>query len=54
MTGTNKPQLRGIQWKINALIQQRAKSELQQQAKVTEYDLVLAMQAAADLNRSEL
>jgi hypothetical protein len=36
------------------LIQQRAKSELQQQAKVTEYDVVLAMQTAADLRRSGL
>lgn len=42
------------QRKINRLIQRRAKSELQQQAKVTEYDVVLAMRDAADLRRSGL
>ena len=42
------------QQKINALIQRRAKSELQQQAKVSEYDVVLAMQTAADLRRNGL
>ena len=42
------------QRKINALVQRRAKSELEQQAKVTEYDVVLAMQTAADLRRNGL
>jgi hypothetical protein len=42
------------QRKINALVQRRAKSELDQQAKVTEYDVVLAMQTAVDLRRSGL
>jgi hypothetical protein len=52
---TQVQKLKAVQHrKINRLIQQRAKSELQQQAKVTEYDVVLAMQTAADLRRSGL
>ena len=52
---TQTQKLKALQQrKINALVQRRAKSELQQQAKVTEYDVVLAMQTAADLRRSGL
>ena len=52
---TQTQKLKAVQQrKINALVQRRAKSELEQQAKVSEYDVVLAMQTAADLRRNGL
>ena len=42
------------QRKIRALLLRDAYSKLQQQGKVTERDVVFAMQAAADLRRSGL
>ena len=52
---TQTQKLKALQQrKINALVQRRAKSELEQQAKVSEYDVVLAMQTAADLRRNGL
>ncbi len=42
------------QRKINKLVQQRAQDELEQEAKTTELDVVLAMGAEAELRRSGL